>query len=219
MLISRLLMKVDPEMVIGLTLRRMFFSVRLEIESELENEKLDFISRHTKPGGVILEFGSGGSTLELLNRGFQVTSLETDRFFANEVNQLAHSRFNSRPVIFLNIGPTGNYGYPATALKWINHCMGRFRRYINYPARKSFDTVVIDGRFRVAAFLSCVKTMETLPSLIVIDDFLDRPEYQILNKYIKFEGSINGMQYFFPQSHINNEDLDKCLAEYSMDPR
>jgi hypothetical protein len=60
--------------------------------------------------------------------------------------------------------------------------MGRFRRYINYPARKSFDTAIIDGRFRVAALLSCVKNQETLPNLIVIDDFLDRPEYQILNK-------------------------------------
>jgi hypothetical protein len=219
MLISRLLVKVDPEMVISLTLRRMFRSEKLEIESELETEKLDFISQHTKPGGTILEFGSGGSTLELLNRGFQVTSVETDRFFANQVNRVAHSRFNSRPVVFLNIGPTGNYGYPATTLKWINHSMGRFRRYINYPAKKSFDTVIIDGRFRVAAFLSCVKNMEPLPNLIVIDDFLDRPEYQILNKYINFKGSINGMQYFFPKTKNSHADLDKCLAEFSVDPR
>ena len=219
MLISRLLIKVDPEMVISLTLRRMFRSARLEIGSELETEKLDFISQHTKPGGVILEFGSGGSTLEFLKLGFQVTSLETDRFFANEVNRLAALKFNVRPVVFLNIGPTGNYGYPATALRRINHFLGRFRTYIEFPAKKSFDTVVIDGRFRVATFLSCLKTMEELPTLIVIDDFEDRPEYQILKKHIEFDGGINGMQYFFPRKQGIRGDLDKCLADYSTDPR
>lgn len=219
MFISRLLIKVDPEMVIGLTLRRMFRLGRIEIESELETEKLDFISRHTKPGGAILEFGSGGSTIELVNRGFQVTSLETDRFFAKEINRHAKSRFNLRPVVFLNIGPTGIYGYPASALKWINHTIGRFGRYINYPAKKSFDTVIIDGRFRVATFLSCVKNMDPLPNLIVIDDFLDRPEYQILTQYIDFEGGINGMQYYFPKSQVNHAELDKCLAKFSKDPR
>jgi hypothetical protein len=219
MSISKLLIKVDPEMVISLGLHRMFRSRRLEIESELDTEKLDFISAHTKPGGMILEFGSGGSTLELLNRGFQVTSLETDRFFANEVNRVAHLRFNSRPVVFLNIGPTGNHGYPATVLKRINHSMGRFRRYVNYPAKMAFDTVIIDGRFRVAAFLSCVKNMEKLPNLIAIDDFQDREEYQILNKYINFEGGVNGMQYFFPKSQIGHASLEKCLAEFTLDPR
>jgi len=219
MLISRVLNKVDPEMVVRLAVRRILRLDKIQIQSELETWKLDFIASNTKPGGSILEYGSGGSTLELLKLGFQVTSLETNRFFANEINRIAASKFNVRPVVFLNTGPTGKYGYPATALKLINHFLGRFRTYIDFPAKKSFDTVIIDGRFRVAAFLSCLKNMETLPKLIVIDDFQERPEYEILNKHCEFHGGINGMQYFFPSKQGIRGNLDKSLADYSMDPR
>ena len=46
MLISRLLIKVDPEICMSLTLHRTFHSERLEIESELETEKLDFLATY-----------------------------------------------------------------------------------------------------------------------------------------------------------------------------
>ena len=100
-----------------------------EFSSELSLNKIDFITQNTKSQGSIFEFGSGGSTLEFLRRGFSVTSVETDRLFARRVNKVAYKEFGLNPVVFNHIGLTGSYGYPLTGLKLTKRKHAKFAKY------------------------------------------------------------------------------------------
>ena len=57
------------------------------------------------------------------------------------------------------------------------------------------ELVVIDGRFRVACFLaSCVST--TRPLQILIDDYCDRPNYQVIERFAKPSERVDRMAVF-----------------------
>lgn len=127
---------------------------------------------------VILEYGSGGSTLmaaELPDK--RITSVESDAAW------LARMRawFVENPPASLplmhhgDIGPTKPWGYPATN--------DTFRRWPSYaqsvwdlPGFAAPDVVLIDGRFRLACLLT-VALRTTKPVVAIVDDYIDRPPY------------------------------------------
>ena len=190
-----------------------------EFSSELSLNKIDFITQNTKSQGSIFEFGSGGSTLEFLRRGFSVTSVETDRLFARRVNKVAYKEFGLNPVVFNHIGLTGSYGYPLTGLNLTKRKHAKFAKYTKSGCVGGYDTVVIDGRFRVASFIAILIFSPELPQLICIDDYKDRVEYKQLNEILEFDGEIDGLFYIFPKCDIKLKDAMKLYSRYINDPR
>lgn len=183
-------------------------------------DKIDFITQNTKSQGSILEFGSGGSTLEFLKRGFLVNSVETDVLFARRLNKVAYKRFGVNPVTFCNIGLTGSYGYPLLGLKLSKRKLTKFVEYTKFGSAEGvYDTVIIDGRFRVASFLSHLIFSPKRPRLICIDDYQDRVEYWQLSEIVEFDGEINGLFYYFVKSEINLQNAMKLYSKYINDPR
>ncbi len=219
MLLRRILLLLDPEQVILFKLNRFKNSDSLGFASELDENKIGFISQNTKIGGSILEFGAGGSTLEMLRRGFRVTSIESDRFFAKKLNKVAMVNFGVSPVKYINIGVTGIYGFPASRLNLYNRLRGRFRNYVNQVLKGSYDTIIIDGRFRVATFMKAAILLEKKPTLIVIDDYKFRNEYHVLEEILKFEGEIGEMAYYYSKSIPDLKSAHRLLDMYVRDPR
>jgi hypothetical protein len=127
---------------------------------------------------VILEYGSGGSTLlaaGLPGRG--LFSVESDAAFADRLRGWLAADPPRREVVLhhVDIGRTSEWGYPEQAGAW--------RRFHRYPTtvwdRHDFlhpDTVLIDGRFRAACFLTVLFRCER-PVSVFWDDYADRPAY------------------------------------------
>ncbi|WP_204840026.1 hypothetical protein [Cereibacter ovatus] len=135
---------------------------------------------------VILEFGSGGSTwIAAQMPDKTILSVESDRAWAHDIAaRLAAESPLSMPVIHhVDIGPVGKWGKPVNSEHWTD-----FHRYPlapwSVPGFPSPDVVLIDGRFRAACFLSvCINCKK--PTRILFDDYKDRPNYRLVERFFK----------------------------------
>lgn len=128
---------------------------------------------------VILEYGSGGSTvLAAEMAGKTVFSVESDAVWLEKMRAYfaTHPPAANLHLHHGDIGPTKEWGHPLDD--------DDFRKWPDYPTKiwrtKEFahpDLVLIDGRFRVACFLTTLFSI-TAPTRVLFDDYLDRPVYQ-----------------------------------------
>lgn len=137
---------------------------------------------------TVLEFGSGGSTLLLAPFARRIVSIESDKQFSKIMNSEIEKRNlqAKATVLYANIGPTKSYGQPIVFLKPLYKF--RYRTYIETYFRLDRavlepQVVFIDGRFRVWCAIECCKRIKHNFTLIV-DDYFNRPEYQIIEKLI-----------------------------------
>ncbi|MDF0599450.1 hypothetical protein P1J78_01780 [Psychromarinibacter sp. C21-152] len=134
--------------------------------------------------GVILEYGSGGSTVIAAELGKTVFSVESDRDWAAMMAGYfdAHPPEGAVHLHPVNIGPTGKWGSPRNENGW--------RNYHKYPVtvwdRKDFrqpDLVLIDGRFR-AACLVATMIRTARPVTVLFDDYVGRKPYHAVERWI-----------------------------------
>ncbi len=123
----------------------------------------------------VLEYGSGGSTLVAAEAGCEVWSVESDGAWA----QMMRDWFAAHPakvhIHHADIGPTREWGHPADE--------GAFRRWPDYalkiwdlPGFSHPDLVLVDGRFRLACFLTVAYRI-TRPVTLFFDDYAPREAY------------------------------------------
>jgi hypothetical protein len=136
---------------------------------------------------VILEYGSGGSTVVAAEMpGKTVSSVESDEDWA----RMMRDWFAQSPpadgtrvdVIWSDVGPTKEWGFPADQSGWT--------RYAHYPLAvwdldtfRQPDVVLVDGRFRVGcAMATALRT--TRPVTLLFDDYLRRKQYHRIERFI-----------------------------------
>ncbi|WP_425050579.1 hypothetical protein [Psychromarinibacter sp. S121] len=140
---------------------------------------------HYRAAGMILEYGSGGSTVLAGELGKTVISVESDLDWVASME----AWFADNPVKGdvrlhpVNVGKTGKWGTPVDESGW--------RSYHKYPVsvwdRDDFrqpDLVLIDGRFRAACLLTVM--MRTLKAVTVLfDDYAERARYHAVERWIR----------------------------------
>lgn len=144
----------------------------------LPEAEAEAVVRAYEAAGVILEYGSGGSTvLAAEMAGTTIYSVESD---AEWLQGLADYFVENPPLARVvlhhaDIGPTGPWGMPTEAKS--------YETFWRYPLavwdRTDFlhpDLVLIDGRFRSACFLATLYRI-TRPVKLLWDDYADRPAY------------------------------------------
>lgn len=155
-------------------------------ELTLPEAEADLVRALYAAADVILEYGSGGSTIlasELSDK--TVFSVESDLDWA----QMMRSYLEQNPpakgtevdVIWSDIGPTKEWGFPRNAKGW--------DRYARYPLQvwdlKEFrapDVVLVDGRFRIGcALATAFRTAK--PVTLLFDDYKRRKEYHVVEEY------------------------------------
>lgn len=167
---------------------------------------------------VILEYGSGGSTL--LAGGMAdktVFSVENDLRWAERMQTLvASSELPSPPRLYpVDVGATGAWARPRDASGW-----KRFHRYPlqiwDEPFFQAPDVILIDGRFRVACFVTaCLRISK--PTIVLFDDYLDRPHYHVVERLAKPTRHIGRMARFDvqPMTEIPRDMLTWIVSSYN----
>ncbi|VDC31879.1 hypothetical protein [Pseudogemmobacter humi] len=124
---------------------------------------------------VVLEYGSGGSTLLAAEAGATVWSVESDAAWAGMMRDWFAAHPAPVHIHHADIGPTKEWGHPADE--------AGFRRWPDYalqvwdlPGFSHPDVVLVDGRFRLACFLTVAYRI-TRPVVLFFDDYLPRPAY------------------------------------------
>ena len=136
---------------------------------------------------VILEYGSGGSTVMASEMaGKAVWSVESDQAWA----QMMRGWLAANPpaegtevdVVWSDIGPTKEWGHPVDHSEWA--------RFANYPLEvwdlKGFrhpDVVLVDGRFRRGCALAAA-FRATRPVELYFDDYAQRKQYHVVEQYL-----------------------------------
>ena len=164
-----------------------------------------------------LEFGSGGSTFHVLTKTrAHITCIDNHPEWMSYMKKFC--RFNravkSGRVQLLEIdnGPTRECGNPTDESRkesWPFYSGGVFAlKGIN-----DTDTVLIDGRFRVACGLAAIKNLKK-DTKILVHDFPDRPHYHKLLDYLDIVDSADQLVVFKIKDNINMSQLDKDYEEY-----
>ena len=168
-----------------------------------------------------LEYGSGGSTVMAakLKKGF--VSVDTDRFFIKALRKRTGELDPNQNLLWGNIGLTKEFGFPVFQTP-NNRRQRMWKAYIELPwlcVNKDNlpDLVMIDGRFRVAAALtSFVYLMNSPNSRIVVDDYVTRPYYHVIEKYSQRVCIAGRMAIFEPPSQCSGDIYD-AIKRYSTD--
>ena len=166
-------------------------------ELSLPAEEIDRLRLAYSEAQVILEYGSGGSTvLASEHPGKLVFSVESDREWAVRLQYEIDSRNLPSPalVYHVDIGPTGAWGRPLSPETWT-----RFHRYPlaiwDEPFFRQPDVVLIDGRFRPACLMA-VLLRTRKPVNVLFDDYTGRPAYHSVEAFIRPSEIVGRMAIF-----------------------
>ena len=134
---------------------------------------------------VILEYGSGGSTVMASEMsGKTVLSVETDPNWCRMMQgYFDHAGTTSDVHLhYANIGKVGKWGRPKPHDAW-----NKYHRYPNsvwdLPEFKAPDLVLVDGRFRAACVITSLLRTEK-PMTLLFDDYTERRGYHAVEQFV-----------------------------------
>lgn len=159
------------------------------------------------------EYGCGDSTKWVLNQtSAKVIAVDTSSNWVRAVqndNQEKNARLN---IYHANLGEVGNWGRPLSYLR-----QSDFDDYTDYiwSQIEKPTVVLVDGRFRVCCFLTCLK-FAAEGTRVIFDDYINRPNYHFVEKYVPRVREC-GRQCLFivpPKRDIDIDELQKDIAAF-----
>lgn len=167
----------------------------------------DLVREKYEEASVILEYGSGGSTVMAAEMESKtVYSVESDRKWARKMQRW----FNQNPpaantevhVRWVNIGATKKWGFPISSENW-----SRFPRYPlsiwQSDGFKHPDVVLVDGRFRVGCALATAFSI-TRPVTLLFDDYAHRPRMHATEEFLEKPELVGRMAVF----HVEPQEIE-----------
>ena len=181
-----------------------------------------YLSERMRKSRCYLEYGSGGSTIQAARSGIgTIVAVESDRAWLDMVRQRLEDVPGRRTLhlMLADIGPTKALGYPVTDAGW--------QKYSSYPlgawqrcreASLAPDLVLVDGRFRVACCLATF--LFARPGCrVLLDDYLERPHYFEVEKYVRRSKTIGRMAEFIVPRWLPRDEVWLAFVKATTDPR
>ncbi len=153
---------------------------------------------------IYAEYGCGLSTQYVLdNTTISVISIDS----SNEWVEIVKARSMNSERLFIhcaNVGAVGDWGRPISYQKRSN-----FQEYTNWIWEQKItpDTVLIDGRFRVACFLTCLLKAPK-GTRIIFDDYTNRPEYHLIEEFLPVRETCGRQALFIIDTHIEDQAVE-----------
>jgi hypothetical protein len=165
-----------------------------------------------------MEFGAGGSTYLATSLGKAVISVDSSEEWLKKVAaECARVPNQPQPRLFkADIGPTGEWGMPIDSgarNKWPIYYQGVWTG----PGSVECDLHLIDGRFRVACFMSVV-LRGNANGLILFHDFFSRPHYHIVREVCREIARAGDLSAFQIPAKPDRERAEQILRDRAYDP-
>lgn len=171
--------------------------------------------RHLVPQArVYAEYGCGGSTRWALeNTDATVITVESSPHWAKDLKRRVPKHLGRLILMQPDIGIVDWDGRPMTYAKRAN-----FHRYIEgiWAQATNPDVILVDGRFRVACFLTA--WLRSRPGTrILFDDFYTVATYHFLAEYMQPISREGRMAFFkVPKFLENRSELVKVRDQFMM---
>lgn len=165
-----------------------------------------------------LEFGMGGSTILAAQTGVPniVSTDSSPEWIANVQNNIkkTNTRSTSIQLLHADLGEIGDWGHPKGSEKlfnWPSYFHGPWK--LLRARNMSPDTVLIDGRFRVACFLYSLINLQP-GARIMWDDYTPRPEYHVVEAILKPYQVIDELAFFEVPAVVDARPVMAMLFEH-----
>lgn len=174
------------------------------------------------------EFGSGGSTYTAAKYGKPFTTVDSDPYFLDAVRRKIISDGlgdeTKQRFLYRDIGLTAAWGKPITLLPPTRRRCKKFASYSDFefgaPDTDRPDLILIDGRFRVACALKVIRALRGFHDWeMVIDDYVGRPHYAIVERFARLDCFVGRMAVFGNAGEGDNSDLAGVIDSYERDHR
>jgi len=180
------------------------------INVELFNNFNDYFLEYLKNCKVYGEYGSGYSTLysvDVLSK--KTYSVETSKEWSTKVQKSIKNR-SLLNLNYVDVGETGRWGWPIDYSKAEN-----FKNYFNFiwEQFEKPDFILIDGRFRVATFLTTLKNANA-GAVILFDDYVERKKYKIVEQFEKPIKTNERQAVFIVSKSYNIQDLNAYIDKF-----
>ena len=185
--------------------------IRIFKKDELFEGNDYLFKQYTNKTKIYGEYGCGQSTIWMAkNTNAIIYSVDTSLEWSKKVKNATNNNKN----IFIEVidcGELENYGYPKNYSKRDN--FDNYFKSIWKSQKNKPDTVLIDGRFRVACFLTSLLYADP-GTVIIFDDYVNRPNYHIVEEYLK-PIKTSGRQALFirPSLEKTSFKVDKLKKE------
>ena len=160
------------------------------------------------------EYGSGRSTLWIARHtNAAIYSVDSSNEWTSHINgQIASLQLSDieRRVKWINLGKTMDWGTPAGYSKKEN-----FPDYFKEPwsNARSPDMVLVDGRFRVACFLTSL--IHSPPGTkIFFDDYTKREQYWIVEEYCAVNATCGRQALFITPTTIDRAAAQEAATSF-----
>ena len=151
------------------------------MQPHMEKNDMIMFHRYLEKSAFYFEFGSGGSTYQASTKQNikRIVSVESDIEWHNKLKSLISNECVD--FVYCNMQTIPNtWGHPGK-----NSTIDEWRKYsgaISEYGDIYIDTILIDGRFRVACCLKCFDVISD-NCFVIFDDFLDRPCYHAVLEF------------------------------------
>ena len=171
---------------------------------------------------VILEYGSGGSTIHFLKHDKRVYSVENSPAFYAYMKSIGFVRKAMDKSLFyhfIDVGETHKWGKPASLhkqIEWPNYYTAVWKDIAKKESK--VDLVFIDGRFRIQCCLYSIMMIaenKWNDTLILIHDFNKRKYYHVVLPFLDEVASTRSLFAFHVKKDINLDDVKLLLSQYA----
>lgn len=161
---------------------------------------------------IYAEYGCGYSTEYVLtNTHARVYTVDTSKSWADRIASIPVSDKSRLHVQWIDVGEIGDWGMPVDFSGW-----RAYKEYTDWVWQQGVepDLVLIDGRFRIACFLTSFLNARD-GTILVFDDYVDRPKYHIVEEVLQPQ-MLSGRQAVFevPVRGVRVKDLAKEMLIY-----
>lgn len=166
-----------------------------------------------------LEFGSGGSTClaASLAKKAIISVDSSDEWLAKVAAEC--SSFADAPaprLVKVDIGPVGDWGKPtdpATRDRWPSY----YSNVWSEPESADCDLYLVDGRFRVASFMSVVLRCRPT-AIIIVHDFASRSGYHVVKEVCREVARAEDLSVFQIPTAVDTAHARAILEKYAYNP-
>jgi hypothetical protein len=179
-------------------------------DADFQGEEFSFLREALGKSKYYGEYGVGASTTWVYrNFGCQIRAVETDAHWIELAT--IDAAFPRCEIVHVDVGPIESWGYPRTYAS-----AEKFPQYFDAIFGDNFspDVILIDGRFRVACFLTSVKRAKP-GTIIIFDDYPERPLYHVVEEVLSPEKVGSRQAKFIVPAHFDLARLDFLLGRFS----
>lgn len=190
------------------------------ITAALSKDEKMLIFEYANLARRYVEFGTGGSTrIACVSKACHIESIDSSaewiETLKNEEDIKIQMNIGRIRFHLVDIGPTREWGYPIIKddMAWLRYSKSPWNKF---PV-DDVDFVLVYGRFRVACAMEAALRLHQ-NCRIAVDDYKDRPHYNMLESILDIEVSGSKMVIFRKGNKWNVEKAYEILENYRLDP-